>query len=305
MGDTTEDTTVDTSALPFVLGIFGDSGSGKSTLADGVRQLLGPERVAELKLDDYHRYTRAERAERRVTALNPAVHNLPLLREHLGLLRGGRPVRSRSYNHADGTFGPVRMTEPRPVVLARGLLGLPTDELRAAYDLAVFLAPEPDLLFRWKLRRNMLSRGYTQAEVLLHIAQHVLDAKEFIAPQEARADVVVRHEVAEWDAPDETVRTSVLLRGAAAEAVRAEPSPVPAEGEGEALVLRLPDSLPFAEVETWGRSAFPDTYDPATVGAFLKEGGGTGFRADIAFLQVLVARLVRSLREHPSSAGGA
>ncbi|HEX8245322.1 MAG TPA: hypothetical protein VF541_17545, partial [Longimicrobium sp.] len=91
---------------PFVLGIIGDSGSGKSTVARGVRELIGPARVATVELDDYHRYSRAERQELGLTALNPMVHNLSLVQEHLNLLRRGRPVRHRSYDHTDGTFGP-------------------------------------------------------------------------------------------------------------------------------------------------------------------------------------------------------
>ncbi|HYJ79187.1 MAG TPA: hypothetical protein VEW03_06285, partial [Longimicrobiaceae bacterium] len=62
--------------LPFVLGIIGDSGSGKSTVAAGVRALIGADRVSALELDDYHRFTRAERQEQGLTALSPAVHNL-------------------------------------------------------------------------------------------------------------------------------------------------------------------------------------------------------------------------------------
>ncbi|HET7321446.1 MAG TPA: hypothetical protein VFI96_03055, partial [Longimicrobiaceae bacterium] len=102
---------------PFVLGIVGDSASGKNTVADAVEQLLGPGRTADVRLDDYHRFTRAERAERGVSAVNPSVHNTPLMAEHLALLRQGRPIRNRSYDHSNGTFGPIRAIEPREVVL--------------------------------------------------------------------------------------------------------------------------------------------------------------------------------------------
>jgi energy-coupling factor transporter ATP-binding protein EcfA2 len=100
---------------PFVLAIVGDSGSGKSTLADSVTALLGRERVTDVLLDDYHRFTREERAAREATALNPIVHNFPLIQEHLQLLRQGRPIRNRSYEHANGTFGAIRTIEPREI----------------------------------------------------------------------------------------------------------------------------------------------------------------------------------------------
>ena len=138
-----------------MLGIVGDSGSGKTTVADSVAALLGRERVTDVHLDDYHRFSREERAEKGLTALNPAVHNLALMHEHLKLLRQGRPIRNRSYNHADGSFGPIRIIEPREIVMVRGLLGFPNDELQGLYHLSVFLQPEPELLFRWKLRRDV------------------------------------------------------------------------------------------------------------------------------------------------------
>src|SRR5690606_2724029 len=158
----------------FVLGIVGDSGSGKTTVADAVARLLGSDRVTDVRLDDYHRFTREERTTRGLTALNPVVHNLALMQEHLRLLRQGRPIRNRSYEHKDGTFGPIRTITPNEIVLVRGLLGFPTRELQSLYDLAVFLQPEPELLFRWKLRRDVRSRGYAEADVLKYIAAHLL-----------------------------------------------------------------------------------------------------------------------------------
>lgn len=299
--------------LPFVMGIIGDSGSGKSTICNGLRALIGPENVTDLKLDDYHRYTRAERAERGLTALNPQVHNLPVMREHLQLLRRGRPIRNRSYDHSNGSFGPLRIIEPREVVLARGLLGFPADELRAAYDLAVFLYPEPDLLFRWKLRRDVRSRGYTEAEVLKNIAQHLLDSKQFVLPQAERADLVVRYGVADPDTPDAEVRPSLILRRAAAGALGDGSSfarfgdHVRMESKGGEVVLHLSNHLPMEQVERWARERFPTTYSPEHVGVYLAENGSTGCRAHLAFIEVLIARLTQRLRrveEVPASRPG-
>jgi uridine kinase len=290
---------------PFVLGVIGDSGSGKSTVVKGVRALLGAEHVADVKLDDYQRYTRAERAERGLSALNPAVHNFPLMLEHLQLLRRGRPVRSRSYEHKDGSFGPVRVIEPKDVVVVRGLLGYPTPALRAAYDLAVFLDPEPDLLFRWKLRRDVRTRGYTEAEVLKNIAQHLLDSKEYVRPQADLADVVVRYEVEEWDAPDSAVRTAIVLRRGAAAVVAggscfdASLSGVQLEEQGEELVIRLGPDLDLAEVEAWGHTRFPGA-DWERVGQCQAEEG-SALRAPMAFVQILLACLTRKLHS-PSDA---
>ncbi|HLM66769.1 MAG TPA: hypothetical protein VK358_04535, partial [Longimicrobium sp.] len=269
---------------PFVLGIIGDSGSGKSTVSRGVRELIGADRVSTLELDDYHRYSRAERLELQLTALNPMVHNLSLMQEHLQLLRRGRPVRNRSYDHTDGTFGPPHTLEPQEVVVVRGLLGFPTEELRACYDLTVFLYPEPDLLFRWKLRRDTKSRGYSEAEVLKSIARHLLDSKIYVLPQADRADLVVRYEVPDWDAPDTQVRTSLLLRRAAADAVRqngvhgrfGEHVRFEEQDDGGGLVIHIDNTLPAELVDAWGADLFPETYGNARFGLYQDEEGGEG-----------------------------
>jgi phosphoribulokinase len=288
--------------MPFVLGIVGDSGSGKSTVADAVRKLIGAHRVTDLNLDDYHRYSRAERVEKGLTALNPAVHDLDLMREHLQLLRSGRSVRIRSYDHTNGTFGPARTVEPRDVVIVRGLFGFPTDEHRAAYDLAAFLAPEPDLLFRWKLRRDVRSRGYTEAEVLKSIAQHLLDAKEFVLPQAGRADMVVNYTIPDWDAPDSAVGVKLHLRRTAADALTNAISSLDRFGDAarvvlqeDGVVLELSPEVDRRELEGWAIERFP-TFDPNQVGITEDDEGGSQFLAPLAFVEVLIARLTQKLR---------
>jgi phosphoribulokinase len=288
---------------PFVLGIMGDSGSGKNTIADAVAALLGSARVTDLRLDDYHRFTREERMERGLTALNPMVHNVPLMQEHLKLLRRGRPIRNRSYDHADGSFGPIRMIEPREVVLVRGLMGYPTEGLRTLYDLAVFLSPEPELLFRWKLRRDVLSRGYTEAEVLKHIAQHLLDSKEFVLPQAERADLVIRSELPDLDAPDTEIRTSVLLRRRVARLARDralvdELGPIRQESAGvEELRLSLAEGAELQEVRDWVRRIFPETFDDARLGMYLDDGGEARQSPQLTFVEGLIARAALLLIE--------
>lgn len=288
-------------AMPFVLGIIGDSGSGKNTMVRGVRALLGEDTVTNLELDDYIRYTRAERAERGITALSPLANNLTLMAEHLQLLREGKPILNRSYEHSDGTFGPIRPIQPNEIMLVRGLLGYPNERLRGLYDLAVFLDPEPDLLFRWKLRRDTRSRGYTEAEALMRIAEYLLDSKQYVRPQAAHADIVVRQELPAWDAPDGEVRMTLVLRNGAAAAAReaewmARFSAAVELDDGADLVVRVTDRLSGADVEAWGRDEFPATYDPHSTGGYTTAEGAIACCAQLAFAQVLIAAVTQKLR---------
>jgi phosphoribulokinase len=287
---------------PFLLGIVGDSGSGKNTVADAVAELLGRDRSVDLRLDDYHRYSREERAQLGLTALNPLVHNFALMQEHLLMLREGRTVRNRSYNHSDGSFGPTTQLEPRDVVLVRGLLGYPNEAIRDLYHLTVFLHPEPDLLFRWKLRRDVLFRGYREAEVLKSIASHLLDSKEFVTPQADRADVVVRYELPDWEAPDSEVITTITLRREPAKTARSHRlaedfAGVRQQASGEDVVLRLDTSISPGEVESWGRELFPDTYQPEIAGRYMDETGEPRSRPTLALVEILIARLAKLMRE--------
>ena len=79
---------------PIMLGIVGDSAAGKTTITDGLVRALGAERVSVICTDDYHRYDRAQRAERGITPLHPARNYLDILAQHLrvppGAARGSR-----------------------------------------------------------------------------------------------------------------------------------------------------------------------------------------------------------------------
>jgi uridine kinase len=283
----------------FVIGIVGDSGSGKNTVADAVSALLDPERITDVRLDDYHRFTREERAERGLTALNPVVHNLALMQEHLRLLRQRRPIRNRTYSHADGTFGPLRTIPAHPIVLVRGLLGFPSRELQALYDLAVFLQPEPELLFRWKLRRDVLFRGYKEAEVLKRIAAHLLDAKQYVLPQAERAHLLVHYELPDWEAPDSAVLTTLRLRWQAAELARSSTLftglPIEQVEEGDEVVARVPAELPQEIVDAWATRRFPERYGAAKTGLYHDEVGALQRRSTLAVVEVLIAHLATEL----------
>lgn len=176
-----------------VIGIVGDSGSGKTTLSAALAATIGPDRVTAICLDDYHRYDRAERARLDITALSPECNRLDLMAEHLHALGNGQAIVKPVYQHAHGTFGPDERLVPRSIVIARGLLALHTPALRSAFDLTVFLDPDPALRVLWKIARDTAKRGYTPDEVRQHLRRRQPDVERYIAPQRAHAGVIVRY----------------------------------------------------------------------------------------------------------------
>jgi phosphoribulokinase len=195
-----------------IIAIVGDSGSGKTTLSAALVATMGHDRVTAICLDDYHRYDRAERARLDITALSPECNRLDLMAEHLHTLRAGQPIAKPVYHHAHGTFGPDERLVPRSIVIARGLLALHTAALRSAFDLAVFLDPDPVLRVQWKIARDTAKRGYTPEEVRQHLRRRQPDVERYIAPQRAHAGVVIMYSPGPRGPLD--LRTEIRAQGA-------------------------------------------------------------------------------------------
>ncbi len=177
---------------PIILGIVGDSAAGKTTLTRGIANILGDERVVTICTDDYHRYSREERNDRRVTALDPRANYVDVLEQHIQLLRQGRPILKPVYNHEDGTLGAPEYVEPREFIILEGLLGYSTRAMRDCYDVKVFLEPVEDLRVRWKIQRDTSMRGYTRKAVLDILDHRIIASERYINPQRTFADMVVR-----------------------------------------------------------------------------------------------------------------
>jgi phosphoribulokinase len=183
---------VDLSRRPICVGIGGDSGSGKTTLTSAFRSLFGPERITSICLDDYHSLDRRQRGLVGLTALNPRANDFALMEQQLWALKRGEPILKPIYDHRDGTLrGPERL-EPREVVIVQGLHPLLVPGVRHAFDLTVWLDPDPALRLRWKVQRDVARRGYTPEQVLAELEARRPDAEAYIATQRGHADMVVR-----------------------------------------------------------------------------------------------------------------
>jgi phosphoribulokinase len=176
---------------PIMLCLVGDSGAGKSTLTDGCVAILGPDRVTDICLDDYHKYDRVERQKRRITALHPDCNHLDLMAQHVRLLRAGEEIFKPVYDHSNGQFGRPEFVAPRAVVMIHGLHGLYTPALRRHWDVSVYLDPDPELRIEWKIKRDTNKRGYSREQVMQQLEDRRQDAETYIQPQRDLADMVI------------------------------------------------------------------------------------------------------------------
>lgn len=177
---------------PIILGIVGDSASGKTTLSAGVAQILGEEHCSVFCTDDYHSFTRKERNDAGLSALDPRANYIDVLEQHLRLLRKGEPVLKPVYCHTAGTLGRPRYFKPADFVIVEGLLGYTTRAMRDCYDVKIYLDPEDDLRIKWKIHRDTTKRNYKLEDVVASLERRKQDSPNFIHPQRTFADIVIR-----------------------------------------------------------------------------------------------------------------
>jgi phosphoribulokinase len=177
---------------PIMLAIAGDSGTGKTTLTAGLVDALGHDRITSVAADDYHRYDREERKGLSFTPLHPLCNYVDIMDQHFQHLSMGQPILKPIYDHDTGQLGRPEYVEPREFVIVEGLLPLHTKRSRSCFDITVYLDPPEDIRIAWKLRRDTSKRGYTEEQVRAELEKREPESTQFIRPQRADADIVVR-----------------------------------------------------------------------------------------------------------------
>lgn len=309
-----------TNLRPVLVAIGGDSGTGKTTLSRGIYDIFGEDNILNICLDDYHTLDREGRSREQITALNPICNNVPLMEEHIWKLREGSPITKPVYNHSNGTFGEPERVEPRPIVIIRGLFPLLTERLRSAFDVRVWLDPQDELKYHWKLQRDVAQRGYVVEEVIAAMIHRQDDLRQFIMPQVRHADVIVRFFTAPGylarrrsGGSDEHLPVALIARNG-----RVRFSEVFADYDMRSEKIRrfedvykgeradfievgaetVPEEVGVLEDCLWRRMPGHESKRPPRVGTFLAEGTTALTSPNLALAQVLLASLAVAARDH-------
>lgn len=175
----------------FIIGVAGDSGSGKTTFTRAIRSIFGPDIVSTISLDDYHILDRKERLKTGITPLSPKANDFSLLEEHIRMLKKGESIQKPVYNHDTGTIeGPVAFS-PSAVVILEGLHTFATENLREMIDFSIYVNPERDVKYAWKIKRDVQARGYLEEDVLKELESRRMDYERYVMPQRKYADAVI------------------------------------------------------------------------------------------------------------------
>jgi phosphoribulokinase len=196
-----------------MIAVGGDSGAGKSTLCRGFERIFGAERLAIVRLDDYHSLDREQRKLVDISSVDPRASNFAAMEEDLWALREGRAIEKPVYDHKTGRFTAATRVEPAEIIVIEGLFPLYTRALRSLFNITVWVEPEPELMTVWREQRDVFERGYSRAEANVDLDRRKAAVETFISPQSRYADLTLTfYRPAGYAAHEDPARLSAHIR---------------------------------------------------------------------------------------------
>lgn len=176
----------------FIIGISGPSGVGKTTISKLISYLFKNEEVLILSGDDLHKWERNHPNWEKYTHLNPISNNLELGILHLRDLKNGKSIFRKIYNHETGKFDTSTEIKSKPIIIYEGLHSLYNEEICKLIDLKIYVDTDENLTKEWKIKRDTLSRGYSEDKVIEIMNRRKNDEFLYIYPQKLNSDVIVK-----------------------------------------------------------------------------------------------------------------
>jgi uridine kinase len=188
-----------------VFAICGDSGSGKSTLSEILKGLFKDSFT--LECDRYHKWERGNKNWSKFTHLNPSANYIEKMKEDVFNLKIGKEIYQVDYDHKTGKFTEQQQIDPSNNLIICGLHTIYDEKINSLYDVKIFMDPQKELKYKWKIIRDVKHRGYSVEKVLESIKQRESDYEKYILPQKDNANIVVsffsKNEIKMYDLDDE------------------------------------------------------------------------------------------------------
>lgn len=183
------------SGKPVTIGVAGGTGSGKTTVASRLLDRIGAHQIAYLPHDGYYRDLPdiPRVAGEIVNFDHPDAFETNLLVEHIQRLQRGEFIQTPIYSFTTHRrSAETRLVEPQPVILVEGILILTDPDLRALFDVRLFVDADADIRFIRRLKRDVAERGRSVDAVIHQYLELVRPMHlEFVEPSKRYADVII------------------------------------------------------------------------------------------------------------------
>ena len=184
-----------TSRRAVTIAVAGGSGSGKTTVSTAILDRVGSHNIAYLPHDAYYKDLRDLPPESQ-SAINfdhPDSLDTPLMVSHIRQLQEGQAVEIPIYDFTRDERSITRQPiAPHPIILVEGILVLAEPDLRALFDIKIFVDTDADLRFIRRLQRDITERGRSAESVIKQYLRTVRPMHlEFVEPSKRYADVII------------------------------------------------------------------------------------------------------------------
>jgi len=171
-----------------IFAICGDSGSGKTTLGNILKEYFNNSFM--LECDRYHKWEREDDMWKKFTHLNPSANYITKMSEDIFDLKIGKSIYHVDYDHTNGKFTDVMKIDSNDNIIVCGLHSLYNDN--NIYNIKIFIDTEEELKNFWKIKRDVLKRGYSISEVLEKINSRKEDYSKYVEPQKKSSDIIIK-----------------------------------------------------------------------------------------------------------------
>ena len=177
------------------IGIAGGSGSGKTTAVKKIVKALPDNAVVVMPQDAYY-YDNGHLTPEEKLKINfdhPNSIEWGLLKDHLDRLKTGESIPMPMYNYVTcARSKDVIQVAPKRIIIIEGIMILTQPEVRDRLDIKLFVATDSDERLIRIVRRDIIKRGRSYDDVLLHYQKYVKPMhREFIEPTKMYADVII------------------------------------------------------------------------------------------------------------------
>ena len=181
---------------PYVIGVAGGSGSGKTFFLKCFLNHFRDSEVCLVSQDDYYfrvGHTMTPEQNKLYNFDVPSTIDMELFTSDINKLIAGETVLQKEYTFNNPAAEP-RLLEIRsaPIVIVEGLFILHFPEISNLLDMKIFIDTDEEIALQRRLKRDLIERGYPEADVLYKWNNHVVPAfKDYLLPYKALCDRIV------------------------------------------------------------------------------------------------------------------